>query len=477
MRFFNRILGFGALLTGLGGIVGDTNAQQPSGCLDIEYHVGTRQSDVEICNLLSGSDLYQSGIDLPFINPQSGRPGIFSDFSQYDPNNSKLSKDVRNPTTLNNKYDIKTVFSGTNNSTTSYLNFNFLSTETTDTFGGKVINLRQVDDSGNPINNCFYNVRSIINHTLGNDTLNPSQGIFNLPDLPIGNYNVNVPIAHYSVSIENPYLKVDLQKNIGTRENPNWVSANANTPAGVGPVKVIYASDAKAERNSVTDTYDKAVGWTKLYSSTGNQATSLGEFGLYTRGAAFGFNGTTSTNDRMKEEGRPVDDKGNILIEGYRNSSTAQPYVFAENEQLKLVFSTNDPEYFKTFNIIQREPYDFGNDSRYDSANNSHNTLENIIDSTTGIGELAFTAQGCPMTFFGPGCELDAIIGQTFAFDIFPQGGSAYTYSGDTFYLDGGYHVYHTTTPEPSTLALLAIGAGVVAASCKKLGIERKKAA
>jgi hypothetical protein len=291
-------------------------------------------------------------------------------------------------------------------------------------------------------------------------------------------YNVNVRFTPTHT------LTIDLQKSFDN--GMTWVSSKTNTPAGLGPVKITYSPDGLDVRNPATDTLDKSVGWT---TADPFNSTTLGEYGLYTRGAAFGFNGTTCTNDRMKEEGRPLTSTSNILIEGYRNSDTVNP-VYSENEKYKLVFSTDDPLFFNNFVVMQDEPYDFWQDPRYDSRTTEYSpykvlsnpetfhsepymTLGSIINQNTGIGEMTFTAQGCVMDNWIT--EIDAAIGPTFSFDIFPQGGTPYDYygtGGTNFYIEGGYAIWHNITPEPGALELLLSAALAGAGLCH---LKRRK--
>ncbi|MDP2925376.1 MAG: PEP-CTERM sorting domain-containing protein [Nanoarchaeota archaeon] len=212
-------------------------------------------------------------------------------------------------------------------------------------------------------------------------------------------------------------MQIDLwRNNLG-----NWEKANR-------PLIVTYGeSGATDSRNDPVDT---AVGWTHKFADT-----VPGEYGITTRDSAFG-------DSILTKDARPLDSTSNVLLEGYHNSS-----VYAENEQHKLEILVDDPNFFGSFNIVQRAEGCFNPDSRYSGAT----TLSTILDPS-GHGELNFTSQGSP---WDAEYEIDFLTGPIFSFDIFPSGGTSYSYTGPFVIEEGTYAVFHQTTPEPSSLAML----------------------
>ncbi len=457
------LLGAGAVAFGMSGEARGGTVK----IMDITTDTSIGSSNMFFQNIDGASegydsnDIYWSGV------PPNPNPNWLQVYS--NPYGEKLNIDARPINTLG--MDFYLGVKGSVNNIDNSLKFKV--TDTTDLFGKGIT----AYDATNPSQRYVIpKDGSILTVPLPNLTHGP------------GEY------ANWRLDVAPSYLKIDLQKSFDN--GVTWVSSGANSPAGVGPVKITFASDALDARNPTTDSYDKAVGWTTLFSSTGNENTSHGEYGLYTRGAAFGFDGITSTNDRMKEEGRPLTSTSNILVEGYRNkdpNSLHTPITvedYPESDKYKVVFSTNDPSFFKTFNIAQKQPFDFYPDDRYNNFNNAHTTLESILDAN-GNGEIVLDkgllpegqkdissttsslAQGCLVGDGVNNYEWNSIIGPTFSFDIFPNGGTPYQYDGNSFYIEGGYVVADTVTPEPSTLALL-VSAGIAGAGAEYLRRRKK---
>lgn len=484
MKGLQKLLGIGAVALGLTGLIG--------------------KADAGVVNIAAKtSDTAHVGVS-PYLSLRTDGSTSSSFDSSFDTKNPSLEISSNDPGyrasivgapqyTNQFTFDLAIGPNPDSKITTGPLNeiLNFQIPDNTDLSGKTVIAYNLANPSVRytiPQDNSKYTV------TLNNYIPNNQSGFFD-------HWRLDVITSHT--------LQIDFYKNTGTAGSPVWVRSDQNTPGGVGPVKVTYtndplvkeARDPKGTANPTGDPFDKWVkqqtdgttGWQHVFNNT-----TLGEFGAYTRQAAFGFNGTDSTNDRMQEEGRPLDSKTNILIETYRNSSITTP-VYSENDSAgkwKMTFTTStaDIDFFKDFRIIQNEPYDFWADPRYDSRKVNpapmlsgkalsspetyqeapYATLENLLNSEAG---LLYTTQGCLM---GDGStEIDSVVGPIGAFDIFPSGGTDEPYNyfvtgNETFFIEGegNYSIWHTTTPEPSTISLLAMagiaGAGVGAYALRK---------
>ncbi|MEK6859983.1 MAG: PEP-CTERM sorting domain-containing protein, partial [Nanoarchaeota archaeon] len=136
---------------------------------------------------LEGYDSYDLDKEFELNNLHSNALEIYSDISGY-----RLGRDAR-PFDSLTPFNLKLVYNGTissGNELENHFLFEY-GTEGVNSFGTLPLTLQTPLGSR-------YDVRSIIDGTLGG-TLNPSPGIFDLPDLAAGSYTTGVPYAFYQV--------------------------------------------------------------------------------------------------------------------------------------------------------------------------------------------------------------------------------------------------------------------------------------
>ena len=189
MRFKDKakgllgLLGAGALALGMSG---DAKGE---GLLNMENVINSsypRFTAVHV-NDPSATDGKDS-LDNLWMQPPSGTPGIYSVVPE------KLAEDYRFPSS-DTPFSIFLVYTGILPSPTeNHLEFSFPYAPNY-TFEHKT-NLTLETPLGSR-----YNVRAIIDGTLGGE-LNPSPGVFNLPDLAAGSYNTGTPYASYQVDFQ-----------------------------------------------------------------------------------------------------------------------------------------------------------------------------------------------------------------------------------------------------------------------------------
>jgi len=209
---------------------------------------------------------------------------------------------------------------------------------------------------------------------------------------------------------------------------------------------------------------DMPIGW-------GNdkfEATSEGEFGIYTRGGPFG-----SGDDMLVQDARALTDTSNVLIETYTNQVFAEPgsWIVGEtwNEGGVLEFEvlTDNKTFFDDFEIIQKEPGRFLNTSRTPDAI----ALGDLGDWYEGQGALTFGRVGCD--WLGDR-EVDWLTGPFASFDLIPPGGEPWPGINAPLSIEPGtYAIGHNPTPEPSSLVLLAVAGFGVCSRRRKLRRSR----
>ena len=264
-----------------------------------------------------------------------------------------------------------------------------------------------------------------------------------------GGYNVlthSVDNGEIQIDQEGPHrLQVKLRQITGSAGN--WANEASTLLLTYGE------PDATSGRADFGATGDVATGW-------GNGkfgATSEGDFGVYTRGAAFG-----SGDDMLVRDARALNNTDNVLIETYTNKVFTQPTSWIPGETwneggvLEFEVLSDDKAFFDNFQIIQIEPGRFLNSPGTPGAT----LLGDLADWSDGEGTLTFGRVGCD--WLG-GTEVDWWIGPFAAFDLIPPGGTLWPGTEAPLSVEMGVHMMgHSPTPEPSSLILLAIaGFGV----------------
>ena len=220
----------------------------------------------------------------------------------------------------------------------------------------------------------------------------------------------------------------------------NW--ANSRT------LLLTYGEEgATSGRTDIGVNGDVTTGW-------GNDkfaATSVGDFGVYTRGAPFG-----SGDDMLVRDARPLTDTtANVLVEAYTNKVLDEPSewivgdTWNEGGTLEFTIESSDKTYFDDFQIVQREP------GRFLEHTGAATDLGSILDAN-GHGSFAFDRIGCD--WLGD-TEIDWWAGPFASFDLIPPDGVALPEDPDApiSVEPGTFVIGHPHTPEPSSLMVLAI--------------------
>jgi hypothetical protein len=222
----------------------------------------------------------------------------------------------------------------------------------------------------------------------------------------------------------------------------NWATETSTLVLTYGE---IGATSGRSDTGVIGDV---AIGW----GDDKFDATSEGEFGVYTRSGPFETGG-----DMLVQDARTLDDTGNVLIETYTNQVFSKPGAWIPGETwneggvLEFEVLSDDKTFFDDFQIVQKEPGRFLGSARTPDAI----SLKDLADWYEGQGNLNFGRVGCD--WLGER-EVDWFIGPFASFDLIPPGGTPWPDFGAPLAVELGTSlIAHTPTPEPSSLVLLIV--------------------
>lgn len=278
------------------------------------------------------------------------------------------------------------------------------------------------------------------------------------------------PYAHWRMDLRDPLatnsMQISLQRSFDG--GATWVSGNQSAA-------ITYSTnpgylDPRNANGMVLDSNDVQIGWPHGFSNTVNT-----QFGVYTRGAPFGGNGT---NDRLTTDARPANSVQPVFVELYHNNLVDPDYSLrTAKSRLEFQVTTDDKSYFNGFKLRQDEAAYFWPDSNGTSFQNApqfDGTLKSVLDQS-GHGFLDFSnAALSNLSYLWVGDNGNGVpdngggdsflywnVGQLGAFELLPPGADFYNPDGSSpiYIEEGAYTILDTHMPEPATISLLALGA------------------